>query len=278
MGDLALDTAVEGSDGRFRARLSPDWEIWGPNGGYLAVIALRAAGAHVPLHRPASIACHFVGVAAFDDVDLEVRTVRATKRAASVAVSMRQEGRPLVEALAWIVSDELDGLEHTAAPAPDVPGWDATPSVEERLPAERRSEMPFWQNLEERAIDWIDDWESREPGDPRYRSWFRYRPRATFDDPFVDAGRALLLLDTMMWPAAVRAYPAGEHGFYAPSIDLHARFHASDPSSEWLLCDARSPWAADGLVGGTAHVWSGNGALLATGGQQMLCRPSTLRG
>ena len=41
MGDLAIDTAVEGSDGRYRARLSRDWEIWGPNGGYLAAIALR---------------------------------------------------------------------------------------------------------------------------------------------------------------------------------------------------------------------------------------------
>jgi acyl-CoA thioesterase-2 len=278
MGDLALDTAVEGSDGRFRAHLSPDWEIWGPNGGYLAVIALRAAGAHVPLRRPASIACHYLGVAAFDDVELEVRTVRATKRAASVAVSMHQDGRQLVEALVWIVGDGLDGLEHTASPLPEVPGWEETSSVEERVTPARRSDMPFWRNLEERPIDWIDDWDAREPGDPRYRSWFRYRPQPTFDDPFVDAGRALVLLDTMMWPAAVRAHPPGESGFYAPSIDVQARFHARDAASEWLLCDARSPWAADGLVGGTAQIWSANGTLLATGGQQMLSRPATLLG
>ena len=63
MGDLAADTAIEGSDGRYRAHLSRDWEIWGPNGGYLAVIAIRAAGAQTSLRRPATFSCHYLGVA-----------------------------------------------------------------------------------------------------------------------------------------------------------------------------------------------------------------------
>jgi acyl-CoA thioesterase II len=277
MGDLALDTAIEGREGRYRADLSRDWEIWGPNGGYLAVIALRAAAEGTELRRPASITCHFLGVAEFGPVDLEVRVVRATKRTASIAVHMRQGDRPLLEALTWIVGD-VDGLSHTAAPAPDVARPDGLLSVEERLPPERRSEMPFWQNLEERPLSWIDDWEHREPDEPLYQSWLRFRPSATFDDPFVDAGRSLLLIDTMNWPAAVRAYPPGEHGFYAPSIDVHAQFHALEPECEWLLCEARSPWAADGLVGGTSSVWSSTGTLLATGTQQLLCRPTELRG
>src|SRR4029077_20273976 len=54
MGDLAVDTAVEGHDGRYTARLSRDWEIWGPNGGYVAALALRAAGAPSRLAAPAS--------------------------------------------------------------------------------------------------------------------------------------------------------------------------------------------------------------------------------
>jgi hypothetical protein len=58
VGDLAVDTAIEGSGRRYRAQLSRDWEIWGPNGGYLAVIALRAAGAHTSLRRPATFSCH----------------------------------------------------------------------------------------------------------------------------------------------------------------------------------------------------------------------------
>jgi len=42
MGDFERETRVEGGGGRYRAALSQDWEIWGPNGGYLAAIALRA--------------------------------------------------------------------------------------------------------------------------------------------------------------------------------------------------------------------------------------------
>src|SRR5262249_25256892 len=101
MGDLAVDTAIERSDGRAQARLSRDWEMWGPNGGYLAVIALRGAGARTPLRRPATFTCHFLGVADFGVVDLDVRVVRESRRAASIAVSMTQAGKPVLEALAW---------------------------------------------------------------------------------------------------------------------------------------------------------------------------------
>src|SRR5436190_7002460 len=48
VGDLAHDTDVVGSDGRYTATVSGDWEIWGPMGGYVAAIALRAAAAEAP--------------------------------------------------------------------------------------------------------------------------------------------------------------------------------------------------------------------------------------
>lgn len=276
MGDLELDTAVVGGDGAYRAVLSRDWEIWGPNGGYLAAIALRAAGAHTPLRRPATFTCHFLGVAEFGDVDLAVRPIRESKRVASLGVSMTQGGRAILEALIWVVG-ELDGLAHDAAPMPAVPMPETLPSTAELLPPERASTYHrFWANFDERPIVWIEDWEHREPSEPRFCSWYRYQPRATFTDPFVDAARVLLLTDTLMWPAAVRAYRPEEMGFYAPSIDVSAQFHALVPESEWLLCEAKSPSARDGLVGGTVSVWSRDGRLLATGGQQMLCRPGNL--
>jgi acyl-CoA thioesterase len=276
VGDLSADTAIEGSDGYYRAHLSRDWEIWGPNGGYLAVIALRAAGAHTQLRRPATFACHYLGVADFDDVELDVRTLRESRRAASVVVSMRQHGEPVLEAIAWIVG-EVDGLKHDAAPIPDVTAPEDLPSVLDLVGDSKRGPYHrFWSNFDERPLSWIGKWEEREPGDPGFRSWFRYVPRDTFDDPFVDAGRALLLVDTLGWPAAVRAY-RDDIPYYAPSIDVAARFHALAPASPWLLCEVRAPVARDGLVAATASVWAGDGRLLATGGQQMLCRPARLR-
>ncbi|HEX6312602.1 MAG TPA: thioesterase family protein [Acidimicrobiia bacterium] len=280
MGDLERDTAVETverSTGRYRARLSRDWEIWGPNGGYLAVVALRAAGTHTRLGRPASFTCHFLGVADFDDVDLEVRPLRESKRAASLAVTMRQHDRPILEAVTWVVGD-VDGLEHDAAPLPaGVAPPDELPAIGELVGSSPSAYHRFWSNFEERPLTFIRNWEEREPGDPLVRSWFRYVPRDTFTDPFVDAGRALLLVDTLGWPAAVRAHRP-ELAYYAPSIDVSARFHARAPESPWLLVEARSPVARDGLVAAAASVWSTDGRLVASGGQQMLCRPMSLQG
>jgi len=33
MGDFEIGTRLDGEEGRYVARLSKDWEIWGPNGG-----------------------------------------------------------------------------------------------------------------------------------------------------------------------------------------------------------------------------------------------------
>src|ERR1700690_1666192 len=118
MGDLGIDTAVAGGDGRYTARMSRDWEIWGPNGGYVASIALRAAGAFSRFDRPATLVGHFLGVAEFDaPVDLEVTTLREAKRAQSMRVSMTQSGNPIFDAMIWSVGD-VAGLEHDVTEMP----------------------------------------------------------------------------------------------------------------------------------------------------------------
>ncbi len=271
VGDLAVDTAVEGADGRFRARLSRDWEIWGPNGGYVAAVALRAAGAATSLQRPATFAGHFLSVAEFDVVDLEVTTLRAAKRAESLRVSMAQKGRSIFEAIVWVIGD-VEGLQHDVTEMPAVPLPSQLKSIEELArPEDLQHRYRFWENFEARPLDWIP-WHERPPGPPTWREWYRFRPTPSCDDPFVDAARSLLLIDTMGWPAACRPHPR-ESGFIAPSLDVSAQFHALRPQCEWLLVDAVAPVAANGLIGGQARVWAEDGALLASGGGQLLCRP-----
>ena len=144
--------------------------------------------------------------------------------------------------------------------------------IEELVPPEeRKASYAFWQNLETRPINWVH-WRDRKPGAPTWREWYRFRPRASFEDPFVDAARSLLLIDTMGWPAACQAYPM-DTPYVAPSIYVTVRFHRAAPLSEWLLCDAAAPVAAHGLIGGQACIWSEDGRLLASGGGQLLCRP-----
>ncbi|HMJ14772.1 MAG TPA: thioesterase family protein, partial [Polyangiaceae bacterium] len=272
VADLDLDTRVTGELGRYRANVSRDWEIWGPNGGYMAGLALRAASRESPLSRPASFYCQYLNVAEFAEVSLTVTKLRESKRSCALRVSMTQGERPILEALTWLTDEAHAGLEHDETTAPDVSGPDGLPSFEELKPP-GYPWYSFWQNLETRLTSGrlLD-----APGSAKWSGWVRYRPRATFDDPIVDAIRSLILLDTMFWPAAAAAH-ARPPAFLAPSLDVAVQFHRAVPESEWLLCDTRSPIAAHGLIGGTAHVWSADRRLVATGTSQLLCRPNAQR-
>jgi acyl-CoA thioesterase II len=278
VGDLAKDTSVEGAEGRYHARLSDDWAIWGPNGGYVASVALRAAGAHSRFERPASIVGHYLGVATFDDVDIDVTTLRAAKRAESMRVSMTQGTQPIFEALVWSVGD-VRGLEHDDTTMPEVAAPETLPIVAEKLAENGITPFfPFWNNFEERVDDWVDSqekWENRPPSDPVWGHWFRYVPRSTFDDPWVDACRSLILLDTGIWPATCNLHVRND--FMAPSIDISAAFHRACPEEPWLYAQSHATSASRGLVGGEGRVWSRDGTLLAVGASQLLCRPADPR-
>jgi acyl-CoA thioesterase II len=272
VGDFAADTEVVGSDGKYRATLSSDWEIWGPNGGYVATIALRAAGAASRFDRPASFTGQFLSVAKFEPVDITVELVRSTRVAESFLVRMTQADRPVHIALVWMV-DQLEGLEHDAAPMPEVPPPEQVKSADE-VPGDRPT-FVFWGNLDHRHLDWDPYRDEREPRDPKFHGWYKYRPRATFDDPYVDAGRSLLLLDTLGWPATVQKHV--DPPFLAPSLDISVQFHRLVPESEWIYVEETSPVGADGLIGTNGRAWSRDGVLLASGGAQLVCRPGNPR-
>jgi acyl-CoA thioesterase-2 len=268
MASLDLDTRVEGADGRYRAFVSPAWEVWGPNGGYVATIALRAAGAEAKIPRPVAFAGHYLSVARFAPVDLAVVVAHGGRRSESVRVSMMQEGKPILEAIVRTAA-ELPGLAHDETDPPDVPGPDGLRNFEEINPD--GPTYPFWLNVEGRPLD-PDLWKEGRPSRPAaVRQWYRFRPVARFTDPFLEAGRALLLIDTLVWPAACQRHVAP--AFTAPNLDVVAWFHRLDHGSEWLLGDALAPIAEGGLVGGTVRLWSADRRLVASGGAQLLCLP-----
>ena len=275
MGDFAVDTAVRGDGGRYTATLSRDWEIWGPNGGYVAAILLRAAGAHSGLPRPASLALHFLGSAAFDEVQMETVTLRAGKRSHSVRVSMRQGDRAIAEAVVWTVSDDTAGPEFDWTTMPEVPGPEGLTPLDELLAESGQDAHRFWQNLELRPLQWMtqEEWETLRPVEPRLRAWCRFRPTAVFDDPYVEAARVAVLLDTEGWPAAAQALPPDATGqWIAPNMDVAITFHQPPAGAEYLLIDMAAPISVHGLIGAQGQVWSPDGRLLGSGVQQMLFR------
>ena len=271
-GNFEHDTAVEGADGRYRATLSDAWALWGPAGGYVSAVALRAAGAQSRFRKPVSYSCNYLGVAAFAPVDVEVSTLNAARRSEALRVTMSQEGRALLDATVWTTDEGMKGFEYDAAPMPELPGPDALVAwqdVEAPVEPYRR----FWSNIEERMIGPAIRWEERVPGPPIREGWARFRPTATFEDPFLDAARSVVLIDTLGWPAFM-ASQTGRPPFVAPTIELSVRFHRPARHSEWLLAVSTSPIATDALIGSSAQVWAQDGALVASGGQTMLCRPA----
>ena len=277
MGDLAIDARVtEVGPSTFERLLVRDWEIWGPNGGYMAAIALDAARRESQRARPANATVHFLGVASFDaPVTVVATTQRATRQATSVGIRIEQQGKAILSAMVWALDDGLDGLEHDDSTMPDVPVWHELPTMAERIaadPGATPNRYRFWDNFEQRPTEWLGsaDWSTRQLGPALYRNWMRFANGAVGTDAWAQAARLLLLVDLGAWPSIGRRHVTDE--WMAPSIDVSCEFHRLGTGDEWFLLQGESPFAGEGLVASHQHVWNQSGELLASGISHLLCR------
>ena len=272
MGDLDADTRLAGGEGHYTATLSADWKIWGPNGGYVAAIALRAAGLESRLTRPASFSCQFLEAGAFEPA-------RGARRGAAPRARRRGAQR-LARAVRAAPADRA-----ASGPWGSSTGSSTTPRARRQVPSPEDL-LPI-----ESLLSPSDGAAARVLGKSRAapdrlgsagaagshrsdRALLVPLPAAArFQDPFLDAARCLILLDTMSWPA-VRAAYVEQPAYLAPSLDVSAQFHALAPESDWLLCETTAEIARDGLIGYRSRVWSEDRHLLASGGGQLLCRPA----
>lgn len=249
MGDFEADTRLTGSSGRYTAEISRDWEIWGPCGGYIAALLLRAAGMHSSFDRPATLSVHFLGSAAFETATIDVSSLKRGRRSESLRVSMSQDGRPIAEALAWIADGGADGFSYDwADPPPGSEDPRSHPTVQE-LDPDWHSWHPFWDNFEYRPLNWLseEDWLENRPHEPTCSGWFRFLP-------------------------AHRAITETPDEWIAPNMDVSITFHRLPFTADYLFPHAQAPVATGGLVGATGQVWATGGRLLASATQQMLQR------
>lgn len=268
MADLLADTRLESvGPGRFTSTLSPDWAVWGPNGGYVASLALRAALAESRFPRPASFHCHFLAVGEFAPVELHVTPLGGGKRAESLRVDLRQQDRLLLTATVWVVDDSLSGYEHEVATPPEVPGPDELASFGQLAGDEYRDWYPIWRSIEGRPVRW-----NEPPGDPVWHCWLRF-DETPIPDFQADAIRQLFWLDMPGWNATISAH-AWPFPFLTPNLDLMVQFHRFSPRETWVLAEGNVPIAADGLVGCVSRLWTVDGRLLASGASKHSCRPN----
>jgi acyl-CoA thioesterase II len=271
MGDFEVDTRVAGENGCYTASPHEDWRIWGPMGGYIASIGLRAAAREVPGEfAPASFSCQYFAPAEFAPIDIAVEVRRASKRTAALASSITQAGRPILDAQAWFAAEsDLIAHDHAAMHPHGHP--DDHKGIEEY--DVDGPPFPFWENFDGKPLDWIEDWTTFQGDVPKWAEWLRFRPRASFSDPVVEACRLLVLADLPSYPSATRAHPAEQpRSWVAPNLDLAVQFHRLAGLGDWLLSSGTAPIADRGLIGFRSEVWTADGVLAASGGGQLLCR------
>jgi acyl-CoA thioesterase len=268
MGTFEQATTVTEDNGRLVARLDPDWCVWSPAGGYLISLALRAAALKTDFPVPLSLACHFLAAPKVGDVELTVSSLRKTRVAESLRVTLLQADKPMLEVMIWC-GDAIDqGYEHRDATLPEVPARDTIEAL--APPPGTPGFQTLWKQLEHRPCGPLH-WQRKQPSEPRERDWIRVREFPREPDAFLDAGRYALVLDSFTWPAAAHAH-VGDPRFIAPTLSFSVEFQQRT-RSEWLLSDAYAPCATEGRILVHNRVWSPDGLLLATGNGTLICRP-----
>jgi acyl-CoA thioesterase len=268
-------TAVTRVGGRYAAAIDPEWFIWGPFGGYLAALALRAMGAHSVQRRPATFSCQYLNVGEAGPVEIEVTSRRSSRRAECLNARILQNGKQLIDAQAWLVAEKLSGLDHRHARMPQIaaatelPRWDGF--------KDREALSRIWTHIERRPK--LDARESgSSPGKPEWTCWLKLSQPIPANDPLLQAARAVLWIDLAPWNAVLMAH-GSPTTHISPTLDLTVQFQSSlyaldAAASDWLLVDTASPSAGAGLIGANATLWSQAGELVAVGTAQALCIPN----
>lgn len=268
MGALQTDTAITRDGDRLTATLNADWNIWGPNGGYVASVALRAAGAVAPEgHRPATISVQYLSVARFDVVECQVTPVKTGRNAWLLNVALVQDGKTFLQAQVW-TTNKQDGPTTVQAVMPEVAHPDSLKTLAEHLGPDADPITGFWQNIDLKPLVFIPWGEPRPPEPAIHRDWYSF-VGYELGDAFLDACRPLILIDTLLWPTHHRGL-AERPNYVAPSLDVTVWFHQAAGEADWLLIDAHADTAGSGLIHGHARIWTPDGRVVASGGSNLL--------
>ncbi len=281
MDDFRVATGLSNvGEHRWRAQVYEDWALWGPAGGFMTALAIRAAGEATAFARPASFACQFLSIARFEEVELEVTSLRAGKRSEALRVDVTQTGKLILTANVWATGTGGgdDMMMHDYSGTPVIPAPDELKSYAELYPD--RPAHPFMSKMEQRPIDPAVEGDLT-PREPEINSLFRWGEEGlTADDPFVDAGRIMMFMDTHAWLATYAAHPSnGPSPWIAPNLDFYYQFHRPTGEHEWVHQKNRADLACDSLIATQSEVHDLAGHLLVRGWAQLMCsrRPEQFR-
>jgi acyl-CoA thioesterase len=264
MPDFEQDTRVLEAPSGWQATLSPDWQVQGPQGGYVAAIALRAMAASVEAgFVPVSFTGQFLTSATAGPAVVEAALLRQGRSAAFTTATVRQEDRARLGASACFFRP-TDGPSLLKLAPPALPPPEECQPLLMRTPVGQR--YSFHENLHLLVPPRAKM--QHNPSD-EFIFWARYRQHSWGDDVLLNAAALIPLLDMAVFPASYQAIPDLRG---AVSLDLTIHWHNRQPSDAWVRLRGRCQHAGGGLLNGWADAWTPEGTLLATGTQQVVLR------
>lgn len=262
MADFEQDTRVTHTESGWQATLSPDWQVVGPQGGYVAAIALRAMAELVePGFLPAALTGQYLTPASAGPADVQPVLLRQGRRAAFTSATVRQNGKVELGASASFFrpgqGELLLTLTPPALPPPEqcVPMTMSSPSGQRSL---------FHENYELRMPESMKH-EPRSTDD--FIFWASYRESSWEDDLIVQAASLIPLLDMGVFVASYRAIPTFPGGV---TLDLTAHWHNFPSHQNWVIIRGRYLHVGSGMLNGWTEAWNADGVLLATAAQQAM--------
>lgn len=286
-GDLLEDTRVApvpDQPGRYRATLSPAWNIVYVFGGVTMATAFSAARAALsqPEFEPQTVSCSFLAPVRHGAVLLDVRALRRGKGSEQLAVELREE-RSEAPALHLVAAfgPRREGDVHALDLAcPDVPPAQAIAAHVPR-PGTSMLVLPYYHSVESRVPPAAGKHDpqavagslqsDQATNRSRWAGWQRLRRPPRLADGSLDPIAYVPACDAI-GPALriLRGRSAPPMMIISLEISLHF-FARTD--SEWLLQDVQIYQAADGYVSGIVHLWDERKRLVGHALQRALLRP-----
>lgn len=247
------DTAVEVLGPlRLRATIDEGWWIErGPNGGYMAAIALRAAIATVGDARraPRSFTLHFSAPPRAGELEIVTAVEREGRSLSTVSGRMQQEGR-LVALFLAALSRGRDTYDRQDLARPEAPPPEECLEIERPTPLGQRYDYRWLPGAQPDAGS----------GRALTAGWIRPREAQPLEASLVAA------YTDAFPPALFAVHEDHAHLGGLPTIDLNVHFHGEVPpqdSDDFCLGVFRSDVGRDGFVAEDGEVWSRDGRLLA---------------
>jgi acyl-CoA thioesterase len=255
-------------DGRYEFEFGEAASIWSVNGGYLAAAALRLAGTVGSKTTPVSLAAHFLRPVRTGPAFGRCEAINNGSSAELAAVHISQNDRACASVHVSSIATK-EGVEQRLARMPMVPHPEEIRPLEELIKPGEAPPTRFWAMFDQRPINRSRD-TIRRFLDPRYLRWFRYREDLPYSDAYLNASLALPVIDTAGMIAAWQSGNKALRSVRAPTMSLFVNFFEQNVAPGWMLCDARSDYAANGVISTHVEIWSVDGRLLSQGISQMV--------